>query len=889
MVTRRRFLQSTALGGAALLVGFRLDGGQALAADDVFAPNAFVRIAPDNTVTIIGKHLEMGQGSHTGLAVILAEELDADWSQVRVEAAPADAARYNNLRWGPVQGTGGSTSLAESWEQLRRAGATARAMLVEAAAREWGVPASDITVDRGVLSHAPSGRRATFGELASKAAALSPPSQVTLKDPKDFKLVGKRVPRLDGTAKTDGSAKFTMDFAEPGMLTALIARPPRFGATVKSFDAIGSRRVKGVTHVVQVPSGVAVVATSFWAARKGREALRVTWDENRAERRGSDDLFAAYRVLAGGSGRPARREGDVARALRSAAKVFEAVYEFPYLAHAPMEPLDAVVRIGADGCDLWAGSQIPTIDQQVVAGIVGLPPAKVRVHTLLAGGSFGRRATPNGDVAGEAATVAKAIGADKPVKLVWTREDDIQGGRYRPLYVHRLRAGLDAQGNIVGWEHRIVGQSIAAGTPFEVMVKNGIDPTSVEGASTLPYAIPNITVELHTTSVGVPILWWRSVGSSHTAYSTETFLDELAYAAGRDPLEVRRALLARHPRHLATLNLAAEKAGWDQPLPAGRARGIAVHESFESVVAQVAEVSRRPDGFRRSSASSAPSTAAPRSTRTSCGPRWRAASVSVWRAPCGARSRSCAAGCSSGTSTATGRCASRTCRRSRCTSCRRAPCRRASESPASRRSPPRSPMRFSICRGSGCGGYPSHGSRRPARERYESRGAHDPGSERGRRRDGRGARSAGDSCPGLVADAWTDGPRTSLAERVREHCRSRRAVGGAVRRGRESAPAPALPQLSSRRRPPVAGHGLSAPAACSARRRRLRCHDHALHDMSPGGELRSRPRARCSGVASRARFDGVAAALARRDLRAGQGSRAQRWPQSRRDRQARID
>src|SRR5439155_689236 len=299
-------------------------------------------------------------------------------------------------------------------------------------------------------------------------------------------------PRLDGAAKTDGSAKFTMDFAESGMLTALIARPPRFGAAVRSFDAIGSRRVKGVTHVVRVPSGVAVVATSFWAARKGRDALRVSWDENRAEKRGSDDLFAAYRVLARSPGKPARREGDVARALRSAPKVFEAVYEFPYLAHAPMEPLDAVVRIGADGCDLWAGSQIPTIDQQVVAGI---------------------------------------------------------------------------------------------------------DQTSVEGASTLPYAIPNITVELHTTSVGVPVLWWRSVGSSHTAFSTETFLDELAHAAGRDPLEMRRSLLAGHPRHLATLNLAAEEAGWDQPLPAGRARGIAVHESFDSVVAQIAEVSRRPDGL----------------------------------------------------------------------------------------------------------------------------------------------------------------------------------------------------------------------------------------------------------------------------------------------------
>jgi isoquinoline 1-oxidoreductase beta subunit len=598
MVTRRRFLQSATLGSAALLVGFRFDARRALAADDVFAPNAFVRIAPDNTVTIIGKHLEMGQGSHTGLAVILAEELDADWAQVKVEAAPADATRYNNLKFGPMQATGGSTSLANSWEQLRRAGATARAMLVEAAAQEWSVPAAEITVDRGVVSHPPSGRQATFGELAAKAATLTPPAQVILKDPKDFKLVGKVVRRVDGSAKTDGSAKFTADFSVPGMLTALIARPPRFGATVKSIDAIGTRRVKGVTHVVQVPSGVAVVATSFWAARKGRAALRVTWDESRAERRGSDDLFAAYRALAGGPGRPARREGDAAGALRRAATVIEAIYEFPYLAHAPMEPLDAVVRVGADGCDYWAGSQVQTIDQAVIARTLGLPLDKVRIHTLLAGGSFGRRGTPDGDVAGEAAAIAKAIGRDKTVKLVWTREDDIQGGKYRPLYVHRLRAGLDTQGNIVGWEHRIVGQSLMAGTPFEqAFVKNGVDGTSVEGAANLPYDIPNLTVELHTTQVGIPVLFWRSVGSTHTAYSTETFLDELAHAAGRDPLEVRRALLAKHPRHLGTLNLAAEKAGWGEPVPAGRARGIAVHESFDTVVAQVAEVSRRPDGL----------------------------------------------------------------------------------------------------------------------------------------------------------------------------------------------------------------------------------------------------------------------------------------------------
>jgi len=597
MLTRRRFLQEMAVAGAALVVGFRLDGRPAAGAEAV-ALNAFVRIAPDNTVTIVSKHIEFGQGTYSGLATILAEELDADWSQVRVESAPSDARRYGNRLLGGAQVTGGSTAMAEGWDQLRRAGATARAMLVEAAAREWSVPAAEIAVDRGIVSHAPSGRRATFGELAPKAATLTPPAQVTLKDPKDFTLIGQRPPRVDSKPKTDGSAQFTADFTLPGMLTALIARPPRFGAAVKSFDATAARRVKGVRHVVRVPSGVAVVASGFWAARKGREALRVTWDESRAERRGTDDLYAAYRALATRPGKPARRVGDVATALRGARTIVEAVYEFPYLAHATMEPLDAVIQIGADGCDLWAGSQIPTIDQQVVARIVGLPADRVRVHTLLAGGSFGRRGTPDGDIAGEAAAVAKAIGGEKPVKVLWTREDDIQGGKYRPLYVHRLRGGVDAQGNLVGWEHRIVGQSIATGTPFEsVLVKDGIDSTSVEGAANLPYDVPNVTVELHTTKVGVPVLFWRSVGSTHTAYSTETFLDELAHAAGRDPLEIRRALLAKYPRHLGVLNLAADKAGWGDPLPSGRARGIAVHESFNTVVAQVAEVTLRLDGL----------------------------------------------------------------------------------------------------------------------------------------------------------------------------------------------------------------------------------------------------------------------------------------------------
>jgi isoquinoline 1-oxidoreductase beta subunit len=332
----------------------------------------------------------------------------------------------------------------------------------------------------------------------------------------------------------------------------------------------------------------------------GRQALRIDWDESRAEARGSDELFAAYRALAGQPGARARRDGDPDAALAGAARVLEAVYEFPYLAHAPMEPLDCVIRLAPDGCEVWAGSQLPTIDQAVVARVVGLPPDRVRIHTLLAGGSFGRRATPDADVAGEAASIAKAIGGRQPVKLVWTREDDITGGRYRPLYVHRLRAGLDTSGRIVGWEHRIVGQSILKGTPFEAgLVKNGIDPSSVEGATSLPYDIPAVGVELHTTEVGVPVLWWRSVGSTHTAFSTETFLDELARATWQDPVDVRRTLLRRHPRHLGVLELAAQKAGWGQPLPTGRARGVAVHESFNSVVAHVAEVSLGPDGLPR--------------------------------------------------------------------------------------------------------------------------------------------------------------------------------------------------------------------------------------------------------------------------------------------------
>jgi isoquinoline 1-oxidoreductase beta subunit len=596
-VGRRTFLKVGAAAGAALVVEFRFLPRGVAAATDGFAPNAFLRIASDNSVTVVAKHLEMGQGSHTGLATILAEELDADWSQIRVEAAPSDPTRYNNLSWGPVQGTGGSSAMANSWAQLRKAGATGRAMLRSAAAEKWGVPVESLTVDKSVVTHPATGRKATFGELAAAAAGLPVPAEVPLKDPKDWKLIGKTAPRVDSSAKTDGSARFTLDVYLPDMLTAVIARPPLFGATVKTIDKAAALKVPGVTDVVEVPAGVAVLGKGFWAARKGREALKVEWDESKAERRGTVELLAEYRALAEKPGLRARNDGDVAGALASAAKTFEATYEFPYLAHAPMEPLDCVVKLADGKCEVWAGSQIQTLDQGTVSQVLGLAPEKVELHTLLAGGSFGRRATPVADVASEAASVVKAIAGRAPVKLVWTREDDIRGGRYRPLFVHRFRAGLDASGRIVAWEHRIVGQSFLKGTPFGGLIKDGIDATSVEGGSTLPYQIPNLGVELHSPEVGVPTLWWRSVGSSHTAFSTETFLDELAKAAGRDPFELRGELLEKHPRHRGVLELAASKGGWGSPLPAGRARGIAVHESFGSFVANVVEVSLRKDGM----------------------------------------------------------------------------------------------------------------------------------------------------------------------------------------------------------------------------------------------------------------------------------------------------
>lgn len=559
--------------------------------DAVFAPNAFVRIAADDSVTVLIKHIEFGQGPFTGLATLVAEELDADWSQMRAEHAPSDPKLYANLAFG-MQGTGGSTAIANSYEQMRRAGATARAMLVQAAAAAWKVPAGEITIEKGVLKHA-SGKQGRFGEFAEAAAKLQAPAEVKLKEPAQFRLIGKEgaVKRLDSAGKATGKTEFTIDIRTPEMLTVVVARPPRFGGKVAAFDASEAKKVKGVVDVQQLGSGVAVYATGMWPALKGREALKVSWDESGAEKRGTRELAAEYRRLARTPGVTAGKHGDAEAVLAKAEKVIEAEYLFPYLAHAPMEPLDGYLEWNAQGALARFGSQLQTGDHQAIAKVLGLPPEKVQVETMLSGGSFGRRAQPTMELAVELAEAARAIGPNKPVKLVRTREDDLTGGYYRPLFLHRLR-GAVKDGRIVAWSSAIVGQSFLKGSPFEAMIKNGIDPVMVEGASELPYEVADFRCDLHTVEVGVPTLWWRSVGHTHTGYAVECFIDQLLQEAGQDPVAGRLALMGKHQRLANVLKAVADLAKWNGPGPVnGRARGVAVVESFGSYVAQIAEVS----------------------------------------------------------------------------------------------------------------------------------------------------------------------------------------------------------------------------------------------------------------------------------------------------------
>jgi isoquinoline 1-oxidoreductase beta subunit len=603
-ISRRAFLKTSAALGGGLVVGFFVPEGlrrRALAqaaggAAPALPPaNAFLRIGSDESVTVLLAHSEMGQGIWTTLPMLVNEELDADWARFRVEHAPAAAVYHSTIF--PIQMTGGSTTTRSELDRYRQVGAATRSLLVAAAAAGWGVAPGDCRTDKGFVICGE--RRASYGSLAAAAAQLPLPARVDLKPSKEWKVIGKPTRRLDTPEKITGRAQFGLDVRLPGMLTAVVARPPTFGGKVKSFDATAAKAVPGVRAVVEVPTGVAVAGDHFWAAKRGRDALRVDWDEGPHAGIDSARIRDDFRARAQTAGAKAASAGDAARALaaaspaggeKAAGTALVAEYSVPYLAHAPMEPLNCTVRRTAEGCEVWTGTQFQTVDQGRVAAIFALKPEQVSIHTTFLGGGFGRRANLASDFVVEAAQVAKQL--EQPVKLVWTRDDDIRGGYYRPLTVHRVEGVLDEHGAPLAWRQRIATQSILAGSPFTGMIKDGIDPTCVEGAADSPYvkAIPHHQVELHAVDTGVPVLWWRSVGNTHTAFAVESFLDELAHAAKRDPLEFRRALLAKAPRVRAVLELAAEKAGWGSPPPPRRARGLAVHESFGSIVAQVAEV-----------------------------------------------------------------------------------------------------------------------------------------------------------------------------------------------------------------------------------------------------------------------------------------------------------
>ncbi len=601
VVGRREFIKTGAAIGGGLLVSLHapLPGrtSDALPAGEKdFVLNAFVRIGADESVTVISAHSEMGQGIYTSLPMLLNEELQADWSKIRVEAAPVDKV-YNHPVFG-MQITGGSTTSPAEWERYRKMGAVARTMLVEAAARQWNVEASSCRVDKGVVIHGATGRRATYGSLANAAAQLTAPADVPLKPAKEFTLIGKPTRRLDTPSKTNGTAQFGLDVSVPGMLTAVVARPPVFGGKVVKFDASETLKVPGVKAVKEVPSGVAVIAERFWPAKLGRDKLIVDWDLGPNAALSTEQMLRDFTEMAKNPGTIAKKTGDPESALKTAAKTITAEYDVPYLAHAMMEPLNCVVDLKADSCEIWTGTQFETVDRANAAKVAGLPPESVQMHTTLLGGGFGRRANPASDFVVEAVHVAKA--AKAPVKVVWTREDDLKGGWYRPMWHDRFVAGLDASGSPVVWTHTIVGQSIMQGTLFEAYgIKDGVDAASVEGAADLLYGIPNLQVDLHTPKIGVPVQWWRSVGHSHTGFSVEAFLDEVAHAGGKDPYELRRTLLAKQPRMRAVLELAAQKANWGSKLPAGVGRGIATHFSFDSYVAQVVEASVEKNGAVR--------------------------------------------------------------------------------------------------------------------------------------------------------------------------------------------------------------------------------------------------------------------------------------------------
>jgi len=614
-LSRRTFLKASAAGGG-LLVTFRLPAplGRALAAGAQpardFAPNGFIRIDRDGRVTLIMHKVEMGQGTYTAMPMLLAEELEVDLSQVRLEHAPPDDALYAEPLFG-VQETGGSTSVRGNWEPLRRAGATARSMLVSAAAKTWGVPPSECRAASGAVTHGPTGRSLTYGALVDRAALLPVPHDVPLKDPKDFKLIGTPVRRLDTPDKVDGTAQFGIDVRLPGMKIAAVAACPVFGGKLASVDDAKARAIQGVRQVVRLEDAVAVVADDTWTAKQGLAALDIRWDEGPNASHTTADIVQQLAVASQTTGVAARNEGDVAAAMAGAAQKVEAIYELPFLAHATMEPVNCTVHVRPDGCDIWVGTQVPTFTQTAAAKVTGLPKAKVQVHNHLLGGGFGRRLEV--DFITRAVEIAQQVPG--PVQVFWSREEDIQHDMYRPYYYDRIAAGLDAHGMPIAWTHRVTGSSImarvvsqlfpktlrvmrAAGVHQLVSMVRGLDVDAVEGAAEPPYTLPNIRVEyVRQEPPGVPTAFWRGVGPTHSIFVVESFIDELAAAAKRDPFEYRRALLDRSPRAKAVLELVAEHAGWGRPVPAGaggagvvRGRGIALLHAFGSYIAQVADV-----------------------------------------------------------------------------------------------------------------------------------------------------------------------------------------------------------------------------------------------------------------------------------------------------------
>ncbi|HUQ11549.1 MAG TPA: xanthine dehydrogenase family protein molybdopterin-binding subunit [Steroidobacteraceae bacterium] len=588
--SRRNFLIAGAVVGGGLYLGIRFAEnkfGKLPATGATFQPNAFLRVASDDTVTVIVGKAEMGQGVYTGLAMVVAEELDIDPGRVKVELAGANPAF--NVPFMPMQFTGGSMSTSTTYPQLREAGASARAMLLAAAAQHWQVPVNELRTEDGKVFH--GSKSASYGQLADAASKLPVPQKVPLKDPASFRYLGKPQKRLDTPMKTDGSAKFGIDTRLPGMLFAVIARPAVIGAKLVKMDDAAARAVPGVVDVREIPGGIAVYGTTTFAAKRGRDALGLDWDEGANKQFSTAAQRREYQRLCNTAGAVAGQKGDAKGALRRAAKKFDVEYELPYLAHSPMEPLNCLADARADGCDLYLGTQMQGPDRDAVAQALGFDPAKVVVHSQFLGGGFGRRAQRHSEVAVDAAHASRAAG--KPVLVTWTREDDVRGMHYRPFVMSRVRGGVDESGMPVAWQQTIVSQGVLRGGWTDGFIPKGqlFDQSSTEGASDMIYDIPNLFVDAHDAQAPVPVLWWRSVGHSHTGFTVNCAIDELAALGGHDPVELRRKLLADKPRHLALLNAVAEASHWSSPPAPGRGRGVAVHESFGSIVAQVAEVS----------------------------------------------------------------------------------------------------------------------------------------------------------------------------------------------------------------------------------------------------------------------------------------------------------